>query len=71
VAKGYVSVIDGPGGIGGAINLVTRKPSEPFEGEILVRSRRDPAAHEPTFRPATERGRQAAGQDQPEADFRR
>ncbi len=28
VAKGYVSVIDGPGALGGAINLVTRTPSE-------------------------------------------
>lgn len=36
VSKGYVSVLDGPGGIGGAINLVTRKPSEPFEGEIRL-----------------------------------
>ena len=32
--KGYVSVLDGPGGMGGAINLVTRKPSEPFEAEL-------------------------------------
>ena len=36
VSKGYVSVLDGPGGIGGAINLVTRKPSEPFEGEVRL-----------------------------------
>lgn len=36
VSKGYVSVLDGPGGIGGAINLVTRKPSQPFEGEIRL-----------------------------------
>ena len=34
VQKGYVSVLDGPGGMGGAINLVTRKPSEPFEAEL-------------------------------------
>ena len=33
VSKGYVPVIDGPGGLGGAINLVTRKPSQPFEAE--------------------------------------
>ncbi len=33
VSKGYVSVLDGPGGLGGAINLVTVKPSEPFEAE--------------------------------------
>lgn len=31
VQKGYVSVLDGPGGLGGAINLVTRKPAEAFE----------------------------------------
>jgi len=36
VSKGYVSVLDGPGGVGGAINLVTRKPSEPFEGAIRL-----------------------------------
>jgi iron complex outermembrane receptor protein len=33
VAKGYVSVLDGPDGMGGAINLVTRKPNRPFEAE--------------------------------------
>lgn len=33
IAKGYVSVLDGPGGMGGAINLVSRKPSRPFEME--------------------------------------
>ena len=27
VQKGYVSVLDGPGGMGGAINLITRKPT--------------------------------------------
>ncbi|MBN9532873.1 MAG: TonB-dependent receptor [Alphaproteobacteria bacterium] len=31
VAKGYVSVLNGPGAMGGAINLVTRKPTEAFE----------------------------------------
>lgn len=31
VRKGYVSVLDGAGGVGGAINLVTRKPTEAFE----------------------------------------
>ncbi len=31
VQKGYVSVLDGPGGMGGAINLVTRKPTQAFE----------------------------------------
>ncbi len=34
ISKGYVSVLDGPGGIGGAINLVTRTPSAPLEGEV-------------------------------------
>lgn len=36
VAKGYASVLDGPGALGGAINLVTRKPTRPFEGEMRV-----------------------------------
>lgn len=34
VAKGYVSVINGPDGFGGAINLVTRKPKKEFESEV-------------------------------------
>ncbi len=33
VAKGYVSVLDGPGAMGGAINLVTRKPGARLEAE--------------------------------------
>jgi iron complex outermembrane receptor protein len=33
VEKGYVSVLSGPGAIGGAVNLVTRKPTQPFEYE--------------------------------------
>ncbi len=36
VQKGYVSVLDGPGGMGGAINLITRKPAEPFETEFRI-----------------------------------
>lgn len=36
VSKGYVSVLDGPGGVGGAVNLVTRKPGKPFEAEASV-----------------------------------
>lgn len=36
VSKGYVSVLNGPDGMGGAINLVTRKPVKPFEGEVRV-----------------------------------
>ncbi|MCC7549231.1 MAG: TonB-dependent receptor [Burkholderiales bacterium] len=34
IQKGYVSVIDGPGAMGGAINLVTRKPTELLEGHV-------------------------------------
>ena len=34
VAKGFASVLDGPGAMGGAINLVTRKPERPLEGEV-------------------------------------
>ncbi len=30
IAKGYVSVLNGPDGMGGTINLVTRKPVKPF-----------------------------------------
>ena len=33
VAKGYVSVLNGPDGMGGAINLVTRKPTKELEIE--------------------------------------
>ncbi len=33
VAKGYASVLDGPGAMGGAINLVTRTPTQPIEAE--------------------------------------
>lgn len=34
VAKGYASVLDGPGAMGGAINLVTRKPTKEIEAEV-------------------------------------
>ncbi len=34
VQKGYVSVLNGAGGMGGAINLVTRKPTREFEAEL-------------------------------------
>lgn len=34
VSKGYVSVLNGPDGMGGAINLVTRKPTRELEGEL-------------------------------------
>ena len=33
VAKGYVSVLNGPGALGGAINLVTRRPEQEFEAD--------------------------------------
>ncbi|WP_127079915.1 TonB-dependent receptor plug domain-containing protein [Rhodomicrobium lacus] len=34
IAKGYASVLDGPGALGGAINLVTRRPTKELEAEI-------------------------------------
>ncbi|OAM91362.1 TonB-dependent receptor [Termitidicoccus mucosus] len=34
VAKGYSSVIYGPNAMGGAINLVSRRPTRPLEGNI-------------------------------------
>ncbi len=33
IAKGYVSVLDGPDGLGGAINLVSKRPTKAFEAE--------------------------------------
>jgi iron complex outermembrane recepter protein len=33
IQKGYASVLDGPGAMGGAINLVTIEPTRPFEVE--------------------------------------
>jgi iron complex outermembrane recepter protein len=33
IQKGYASVLDGPGAMGGAINLVTMKPTKTFEAE--------------------------------------
>jgi len=33
IQKGYASVLDGPGAMGGAINLVTRKPTKALEAE--------------------------------------
>ena len=41
ISKGYVSVLNGPGAISGAVNLVTRKPGEAFEGEIEARATAD------------------------------
>lgn len=34
IAKGYTSVLNGSGGIGGAINLVTKKPQKAVDGEV-------------------------------------
>jgi iron complex outermembrane receptor protein len=36
ISKGFASVIDGPGAMGGSINLVSRLVSKPFEGEARV-----------------------------------
>jgi iron complex outermembrane receptor protein len=33
VSKGFASAIDGPGAMGGSVNLVSRVASKPFEGE--------------------------------------
>lgn len=35
ISKGYVSVLDGPGGLGGAVNLVTRRPADEFEWDVV------------------------------------
>jgi iron complex outermembrane recepter protein len=36
ISKGYTSVLYGPGALGGAINLITRKPERPFEGDASL-----------------------------------
>ncbi len=36
VAKGYSSILYGPNTLGGAINLVTRRPSRSFEGDLTA-----------------------------------
>jgi iron complex outermembrane receptor protein len=38
VAKGYASVLNGPGAMGGAINLVTSRPTRAFEGRPVASS---------------------------------
>ncbi len=41
VAKGFSSVLYGPNTLGGAVNLVSRKPSKHFEGDVTVGLYRD------------------------------
>jgi iron complex outermembrane recepter protein len=41
VSKGFASVLDGPNTLGGAINLVSRQVTQPFEGEMRVGARFD------------------------------
>lgn len=36
VSKGLTSVLYGPNALGGSINIVTRRPVEPFEGRVRV-----------------------------------
>ncbi len=36
VAKGYSSPLLGPNGLGGTVNLVTRQPEQPFEGDMII-----------------------------------
>src|SRR5688572_12344245 len=36
IQKGYASVLDGPGAMGGAINLLTMKPTKAFEAEGAI-----------------------------------
>ncbi len=36
VSKGFASVIDGPGAMGGSINLVSRQVTAPFEGDARL-----------------------------------
>jgi iron complex outermembrane receptor protein len=36
VSKGFTSVIDGPGALGGSVNLVSREVSRPFEGDMRI-----------------------------------
>jgi iron complex outermembrane receptor protein len=38
IRKSFVSVLDGPGAMGGAVNLVTRKPTKAFESEFQLGS---------------------------------
>ncbi|CAN1724292.1 iron complex outermembrane recepter protein [Hyphomicrobium sp. 1Nfss2.1] len=36
IEKGYVSVLNGPGGMAGSINMVSRKPTKELESEVRV-----------------------------------
>lgn len=36
ISKGFTSVIDGPGAMGGSVNLVSRQVTKPFEGDSRV-----------------------------------
>lgn len=36
VTKGFTSVIDGPGALGGSVNLVSRQVTKPFEGDARL-----------------------------------
>ena len=36
VARGYSSPLNGPNGLGGAVNLVTKRPEDKLEGEALM-----------------------------------
>ena len=45
ISKGYVSVLDGPDGMGGLINLVSRKPVREIESELCVGSNLAETAH--------------------------
>ncbi|PKU25594.1 TonB-dependent receptor plug domain-containing protein [Telmatospirillum siberiense] len=38
VTKGFTSVIDGPGALGGSVNLVSRQVTKPFEGDARLGS---------------------------------
>ncbi|MDN3713561.1 TonB-dependent receptor plug domain-containing protein [Paracoccus cavernae] len=51
VQKGYVSVLNGPGAMGGAINLVTRKPTAPSRARRVWGSRPAIAATSPARTP--------------------
>lgn len=68
VAKGYASVLDGPGALGGAINLVTTRPAKALEAEahgaLTLGRRADYSSYDAFGRIGTRRDRwyaQASG----------